>query len=321
MKKVLKYLLFLTPLLLRGVGGGAIAQTNLVPNWSFETDSLCPNSVSEINYAPPWHTAGQSPDYFNGCVSASSFNVGIPYNLCGYQYARTGVAYAGMYFYSAVTGSEGEEYLQVKLTDSLIQNRKYCVSFYVNLAKPTFQSYNFVAITEIGMYISDTAVFAYQDPLPYVPQIQSPVGVFFNDTVNWTEISGTYLAHGGEKYITIGNFNSHTDTLGIEHVNNYSASYYFIDDVSIVDCTVGIDKITEDMQVSIYPNPSQGIFEVKSEKYKIQSIEVFNVLGEKIYNEEIKDITATINLQAPPGVYFMQVQTEKGMLRKKLVKE
>ena len=73
--------------------------------------------------------------------------------------------------------------------------------------------------------------------------------------------------------------------------------------------------------MSIYPNPSQGIFEVKSEKYKIQSIEVFNVLGEKIYNEEIKDITATINLQAPPGVYFMQVHTEKGILRKKFVKE
>ena len=309
-----------------GVGENIFAQLNLVPNPSFETYTNCPTSGSQINYAFPWYSpTGGSPDYFNGCVS--SYSVGVPLNWGGYQYAKTGIAYAGIYCYgSNLPYPDIKEYLQVKLTDSLIQNKKYCVSFYVNLAKPPSGSltYNNVAITEIGMYISDTAVSEVNEyTLPYIAQIQSPSGVFLNDTVNWTEISGTYTAHGGEKYITIGNFNSHTDTMGIVHYNNYSASYYYIDDVSVVDCTdmgVGELGITNE-ELGIIPNPSQGMFEVKSDKYKIQSIEVFNVLGEKIYYEEIKDITATINLQAPPGVYFIQVQTEKGILRKKFVKE
>ena len=305
-------------------GEEAFSQTNLVPNPSFETYTTCPYQGSQINYAFPWYSpTGGSPDYFNGCDGSAISSFGVPLNWPGYQYAKTGMAYVGIYCYDW-NGSypDLKEYLQVKLTDSLIANRKYCVSFYVNLAKPHGPAYNVVAITKIGMFISDTAVSDTTTyTLPYTAQIQSPAGVFFNDTVNWTEISGTYTAHGGEKYITIGNFNSHTDTLGVVHVNNYSASYYFIDDVSVVDCTVGVDELTDDMQVSIYPNPSQGIFEVKSEKYKIQSIEVFNVLGEKIYNEEIKDITATINLQAPPGVYFMQVQTEEEIIRKKFIKQ
>ena len=196
------------------------AQPNLVPNYSFEIDSLCPDGGSEINYAPPWHTAGGSPDYFNACAGSSLWTVGVPLNHAAYQYAKTGDAYAGIFCYFLNPPPvEYKEYLQVKLTDSLIVNRKYCISFYVNLTTSLGQAfggapYNNLAIKEMGMYISDTAVFrADQLTLPFVPQIKSPVGVFLDDTLNWTEISGEYIAQGGEKYITIGNFNNQTDTI------------------------------------------------------------------------------------------------------------
>ena len=142
-----------------------------------------------------------------------------------------------------------------------IQNRKYCVSFYVNFTNPIF-TYNNVAITEIGMYISDTVVSLLpsdESTLPYSPQIKSPSGLFLNDTLDWVEISGTYTAHGGEKYITIGNFNSNTDTIGFVNRNNYSASYYFIDDVSVVDCTdMGVPQLTDAKDFKLYPNPNDG---------------------------------------------------------------
>ena len=233
----------------------------MVPNWSFERDSLCPNGGSEINFAPPWYSpTGGSPDYYNACVS--SYSVGVPSNWGGYQFAKTGVAYAGIYTYIGQTGSvEGKEYIQVKLTNTLIQNRKYCVSFYVNFTNPIF-TYNNVAITEIGMYISDTVVSLLpsdESTLPYSPQIKSPSGLFLNDTLDWVEISGTYTAHGGEKYITIGNFNSNTDTIGFVNRNNYSSSYYFIDDVSVVDCTdMGVPQLTDAKDFKLYPNPNDG---------------------------------------------------------------
>ena len=57
------------------------------------------------------------------------------------------------------------------------------------------------------------------------------------DTLNWIKVSGIYIAQGGEKYITIGNFfdNAHTyeDTLNAQ--SQYIEAYYYIDDVSVLE--------------------------------------------------------------------------------------
>ncbi len=313
-----------------GKGEEAFAQTNLVPNPSFEVYDTCPGlGVRGIENAIPWlnpSTMGGSPDYMNVCaISTPDFYV--PSNSWGFEYAHSGVAYAGLVAYAVDIQYQTpiREYIQVKLSDTLMVGKNYCVSFYVSLAdnSTNHAAYKQVAITEMGLYFSNNSITANNWlPLPYTPQVNSPANVYLNDTANWVQITGTYSALGGEKYITIGNFKgNNTDTITIINTIYSPYAYYYVDDVSVVDCTVGVDELTDDEQISIYPNPSQGIFEVKSEKYKIQSIEVFNVLGEKIYKEELKDVTATINLQAPPGVYFMQVQTEKGILRKKFVKE
>ncbi len=68
MKRILNYSLCLLSLSFGEGLGEAVAQTNLVPNPSFETDSLCPNGGSEIKYASPWYSpTGGSPDYFRPC--------------------------------------------------------------------------------------------------------------------------------------------------------------------------------------------------------------------------------------------------------------
>lgn len=75
---------------------------------------------------------------------------------------------------------------------------------------------------------------------------------------------------------------------------------------------------------NIYPNPSKGIFniELKSPEYKNASIEVYNVLGEKI-------TAATVNVNAKSnfrldmsnhanGVYMVKFITEKGTASKSI---
>ena len=310
MKKTVALIIFIFSIvLLQG-------QTNLVPNWSFEIDSLCPDASSEINYAPPWHSAGGNPDYFNTCVSI--FGVGIPLNWCGYQYPKTGIAYAGIYCYvSNGSFNDLKEYLHVKLSDSLVQNRKYCVSFYVNLSKPPYMTYNNVAITEIGMYFSDSTLFSVNaGPLPFTPQIVSPTGVFLTDTVNWTEISGTYIAYGGEKYITIGNFKptGMTDTMGIVHHNNTSASYYFIDDVTVRDCTNdGVEEIGNPYAISVNPNPNNGNFILDYHIANADSglLSIYDVTGKLILSYPFNSSGTSIkieNAQLNAGAYFYQVK-------------
>src|SRR3989304_3331262 len=106
------------------------SQVNLVPNWSFEDTLTCPTTAGEIDKAPPWFNPTLStPDYYNSCNGSS---VGVPYHGSDYQPARTGNAYAGIWVYQM--GTDYREYIEVKLIDSLDQGKKYCVSFYVNLA-------------------------------------------------------------------------------------------------------------------------------------------------------------------------------------------
>ena len=84
------------------------------------------------------------------------------------------------------------------------KNEEYCVRFYLSCSDNAKYS-----IDAFGAYFSINPVF-YTDPnynvLPLQPQVENPTGNFITDTANWVLISGSFIASGGEKYITIGNF-------------------------------------------------------------------------------------------------------------------
>jgi hypothetical protein len=76
--------------------------------------------------------------------------------------------------------------------------------------------------------------------------------------------------------------------------------------------------------IAVYPNPNNGIFQVSGFQYPASSIEIYNVLGEKIYNSLITDNRSqiTINIaNLPSGVYVVEVRTVNGIAVKKFVKE
>lgn len=202
------------------------AQINLVPNPSFEDTVQCGASILPVSF---WTAIYGSPDYFNSVYHALCGYAGdVPNNIFGYQPALTGNAYMGFATYALPNGSNYREAIHTSLLDSLKLNKKYCVSFYVNLANNTKY-----ASDDIGAYFSTS----YSISFPLVAQINNPTGNFITDTVNWTLISGIMTAQGDEQYINIGNFKDDVTTTVI--VNNPAAvdpeTYYFIDDVSIYE--------------------------------------------------------------------------------------
>jgi hypothetical protein len=146
---------------------------NLVPNYSFEDTLHCPTTPSQINFVPPWFSpTTETPDYFNGCSSTSS----VPANG-GYQFARTGQAYAGFILFAS---SSYREYTETALTSPLIAGKQYNVSFYVNLSERS----NY-AIDAIGLYFStDSVTSSNNQNLSYQPQIKNTDGNILNDTTN-----------------------------------------------------------------------------------------------------------------------------------------
>ena len=137
---------------------------NLVPNPSFEIISSCPTSEGQINYATPWF----SPTFYASIPMSDEFDtcepqwpngaIGVPLNGKGYQFPRTGNAYAGIYVFADY--EQGREYISVKLISPIVAGKKYCIGFYVSLCnfgdtlfEPNLGST--YAIDRLGAYLSD----------------------------------------------------------------------------------------------------------------------------------------------------------------------
>jgi hypothetical protein len=85
---------------------------------------------------------------------------------------------------------------------------------------------------------------------------------------------------------------------------------------------VGIEQLTIDNgQLIIYPNPTSGEV-VESSEYRVQSIEIFDLLGKMVFIVETQCIASLqFNIShLPAGIYFLRIQTENGVVTKKVVK-
>jgi hypothetical protein len=201
---------------------------NLVPNPSFETFSTCPQGFSQFNgYISNWvNPSNASPDYYNICACPNP--VCTPGNTTGYQAARSGNAYAGIY---TTPGDIYREFIQVQLSSPMQAGMQYQFEMYVSLANKSK-----TAVDDIGAYFSVTAPTsggnAYLSGNPQ-PQICNAYGNVITDTLGWTLISGTYTATGGEQWLTLGHFKNDTACTYLTLPYGNLGAYYFFDDISV----------------------------------------------------------------------------------------
>jgi len=209
---------------------GVSAAPNLVPNPSFELKTSCPAGMSsfQITGVTLWLApTNASPDYFHVCATSAS-NVSTPANGLGNQTARTGQAYAGFILRPV---NDYREYLETPLSAPLVAGVTYNVSFYVSLSDASQW-----AVDKIGAYLSGGSVGPVNTAgvLTVVPQLVNPNGNFITNKSDWTLVSGTYIALGGEDHLTIGNFSDNISTTPTTGLGGfYPGSYYYIDDVSV----------------------------------------------------------------------------------------
>jgi hypothetical protein len=107
--------------------------------------------------------------------------------------------------------------------------------------------------------------------------------------------------------------------------------------LTISPCT-DIAEINKADNIAVYPNPANDEIHVISEQLTVLSIEIYNLLGERVYqssvtshslsgtspmtNVPMTNTPITINIaDMPSGVYIMEVKTESGVGVRKFVKE
>ena len=132
--------------------------------------------------------------------------------------------------------------------------------------------------------------------------------------------------------IATGYFYSSSITFGTTTLTNAGGGY---GDMFIVKLNgaAGIEESAFGGEnVSVYPNPSTGMFSIQlaTANWQAASIEIYNVLGEKVFQSiinkstplsfgELSGVRSIINLDLPNGVYFLNIKTDEGIVNKKII--
>jgi len=217
---------------------------NLISNYSFEVVDSCPLILDKLPLAPPWFQPNffnsnqtSSSDLFNSCSSTSTTNV--PNNVLGFQYANSGSGYCGIALSYANIIPNEREYIESALLKPLVLGKKYCVEMYVSLSNNSQFSVSRIgfAFTNDSVKVNQLSPY-YFKPLTFLtPQVENDSTAFITDTLNWVLISGNFIANGGERFLTIGNFYNDSRTpYQSTGFGTQPVAYYYIDDVSVTCC-------------------------------------------------------------------------------------
>ncbi len=84
----------------------------------------------------------------------------------------------------------------------------------------------------------------------------------------------------------------------------------------------GIIENADNFNFSIFPNPTNGKFQISSEA-RINTIEIFNAVGEKVFSISINQKKYEVDLTShSSGIYILKITNQDGAVRvKKLNKE
>lgn len=154
------------------------------------------------------------------------------------------------------------------------------------------------------------------------------------DVVVWTLSQGTHNVTGvsvpsGAAAIasptlsTVGTTYSYTITVAGNY--GYQCTFHsgMVGGFAVSSSTTGINNIAEpvkDLLTSAYPNPFKDKITIK---YKgIQSIEIYNIVGEKLKTIELSPVETKVEIDfdnLPSGVYFYRTYNEGTIIETKRI--
>jgi len=245
------------------LGVNAQDENEMVENGSFEQLEGKIKKAGSIEVAVDW----MSPTKTAADLFATRVKTGfsVPNNPYGKEDAYDGENYAGI-----TTFSYGDKvprtYLSTKLKTPMRKGLKYAVKFYICLSEGSKYASNNVAanfskkqwsINENKSIMGESSVLDIEN-------------VIFNAMFGWDQVCGVYTAKGGEKFLTLGNFSTNSDTKNerMKKPKSFTgqqvvSSYYYIDNISVVliedetecECESDKEEVTSTVYSSAPVNP------------------------------------------------------------------
>lgn len=302
--------------LLSLVLGSAAQAQNLVPNGSFEQYIYCPDDISQFyDNIVGWSVVSASPDYFNEC--RDSFDLGVPSNWLGYQAAAGGSGYAGLVTFNGDVPFY-RELIEAELTNSLEIGVPVQLSIQVALGGfGSDHDYTTKWTTRgIGLRLST-------QPFPW-PQSSYPnsAHLYFDevltDTMEWHELTSTYIPDSAYRFITIGNFfeDSLSAPVLIDSTAEVDAAYVFVDEVCVsldpayCGAHIGMNEMS-DFQPLVFPNPvEEELHVVLPTSSRSMAASIRDIAGRLMGKFQMQPSTSDRTLDVsylPEGIYVLHV--------------
>ncbi|ARK13580.2 gliding motility-associated C-terminal domain-containing protein [Fibrella sp. ES10-3-2-2] len=197
---------------------GRVNAQELIPNGGFEKYQSCPRKDNLLEEAVPWYNPNQAtPDFYNQCFPTNQIEVP----------PRTGRGLARLFL------DQGwAEYLATPLEKPLEAGTCYYFEMYVSSRNPN----QYIAGTIGAHFANQPLTSTIKSLLIAKPQVLDTQVKTVSGSFKWDKISGTFEAKGGERYMTIGSFNTLPPMLGFYYV--------FIDDISLVPINLDLGEDT-----------------------------------------------------------------------------
>ena len=200
----------------------------------------------------------------------------------------------------------------VKLLEPLQADTAYCVKFYLCLA----EFYYLCATSNVGVHFSTDSIYcSCADTLSVTPQVVHDPAVILQDTMNWMEVSGTYVAQGGERFIAIGNFlpNALTNVVLESPPGFTNIAYYYLEDVSVERCSqVGVSAnalVEQQKSLNVFPNPASDVVRIEhafrqGDEYRV---DVFDLWGRRLIAQAFTNNQSLDVSMLRDGLYMLRL--------------
>jgi len=212
---------------------GVYAQDdNLLENGGFESTKGKSKGLGNIEVSEGWFSPTSSKaDLFS--IESKIPELLTSGNKFGKEDPKNGDKYAGIVAFSYGDKVQ-RSYISAQMKYPMQKGMKYCVSMNVSLSELSKYASN-----QLAFQFTSKALQQDKGAIIGPSHVLHPQKKVISATYGWEKICGTFIAEGGEKFVTIGNFSTNDATKNEKTgKNNYKgtpiiAAYYFIDDIQI----------------------------------------------------------------------------------------
>jgi len=102
-------------------------------------------------------------------------------------------------------------------------------------------------------------------------------------------------------------------------ITNSGGTNYYMHASQSANVSTSINEIDDNFVLNVYPNPSKGEVTISSDE-TINSVELYNIIGEKVIEKKVMNKTTKINMgDFNKGVYVVRILFNQGSKVRKII--